>query len=82
MKKVGHNMFLDGNKFISFTTHVATIDGDKLIENGKYSATTSKHVSKFANARGLKVVRSKERPEFNMLWSGVVINLDKLKKTI
>jgi len=80
MKKVGHNMFVDGNKFISFTTHVATIEGDKLIENGKYSATTSKHVSKYAKAMGLEVVRSKERPEFEMLWSGVVIKLDNLKK--
>jgi hypothetical protein len=77
MEKVGHNMFVDGNKFISFTTHVATIEGDKLIENGKYSATTSKHVSKFANARGLEVVRSKERPDFDKLWHGVVINLKK-----
>ena len=80
MEKVGHNMFVDGNKFISFTTHVATIEGDKLIENGKYSKTTSKHVTKFANARGLEVVRSKERPEFDMLWHGVIIKLDKLKK--
>ena len=80
MKKVGHNMFVDGNKFISFTTHVATIEGDKLIENGRYSATTSKHVSKFANARGLKVIRSNERPKFNMLWPGVKIKLDNLKK--
>jgi hypothetical protein len=80
MEKVGHNMFVDGNKFISFTTHVATIEGDKLIENGKYSATTSKHVSKYAKAMGLEVVRSKERPEFEMLWPGVVIKLDKLKK--
>ena len=80
MEKVGHNMFVDGKKFISFTTHVATIEGDKLIENGKYSATTSKHVSKYANAMGLEVVRSKERPEFEMLWSGVVIKLDNIKK--
>jgi hypothetical protein len=80
MEKVGHNMFVDGNKFISFTTHVATIEGDKLIENGKYSATTSKHVSKYAKSMGLEVVRSKERPEFEMLWSGVVIKLDNLKK--
>lgn len=77
MKKVGHNMFVDGNKFISFTTHVATIEGDKLIENGKYSATTSKHVRKYARENGLEVVESKERPEFDMLWSGVVIKLKK-----
>lgn len=77
MEKVGHNMFVDGNKFISFTTHVATIEGDKLIENGKYSATTSKHVSKYAKTMGLEVVRSKERPEFDKLWMGVIINLKK-----
>lgn len=77
MKKVGHNMFVDGNKFISFTTHVATIDGNKLIENGKYSHTTSKHVRKYARLHGLEVVESKERPEFEMLWSGVRIKLNK-----
>lgn len=77
MEKVGHNMFVDGNKFISFTTHVATIEGDKLIENGKYSSTTSKHVSKYAKMMGLEVVRSKERPEFDKLWMGVIINLKK-----
>lgn len=77
MKKVGHNMFVDGNKFISFTTHVATIEGDKIIENGKYSATTSKHVRKYARLHNLEVVESKERPEFDMLWSGVVIKLNK-----
>ena len=77
MKKVGHNMFVDGNKFISFTTHVATIDGNKLIENGKYSQTTSKHVRKYARLHGLEVVESKERPEFDMLWLGVRIKLNK-----
>jgi hypothetical protein len=75
--KVGHNMFLEGNKFFSFLTHVATIEGNKMIENGKYSATTSKHVRKYARLHGLDVVESKERPEFDMLWSGVKIKITK-----
>jgi hypothetical protein len=77
MEKVGHNMFVDGNKFFSFVTHVATIDGNKLIENGKYSQTTSKHIIKYARMHNLEVVESKERPEFDMLWSGVKIKLNK-----
>ena len=79
MKKVGHNMFVDGNKFYSFVTHVATIEGSKLIELGKYSATTSKHVRKFATMQGLEVVPAKNKvDDFDMLWSGVRLKADHL----
>lgn len=79
MKKIGHNMFVEGNKFYSFLTHVATIEGGKLIELGKYSATTSKHVRKFATMEGLEVVPAKNKVEdFPMLWSGVRLKVNNI----
>jgi hypothetical protein len=81
MKKVGHNMFVDGNKFYSFLTHVATIDGNKLIELGKYSRTTSKHVKKFAEMNGLELVPAKNKVnEFDELWHGVNLKVEHLKQ--
>ena len=72
MKKIGHNIFRDGDKIYSFFTHVATIEGDKLIEHGKYSATTSKHVRKVANMLGLTVVPAKNKvTDFNWLPTGI-----------
>lgn len=79
MEKVGHNMFVDGNKFYSFLTHVATIEGRKLIELGKYSATTSKQVRKFATMQGLELVPAKNKVEdFDMLWTGVTLKVSNL----
>ena len=72
--KLGYNIFKEGNKIYSFLTHVATIEGDRLIEHGKYSKTTSKHVSKVAKMYGLKLVRSKDKVTgFDMLPMGVVL---------
>ena len=72
--KIGHNIFREGNKIYSFLTHVATIEGSKLIEHEKYSTTTSKHVSKVANMYGLELVRSKEKvTDFEMLPVGIVL---------
>jgi uncharacterized membrane protein YjjP (DUF1212 family) len=72
--RIGHNIFKEGNKIYSFLTHVATIEGDKLIEHGKYSKTTSKHVSKVADMYGLELVRSKDKvTDFNMLPVGIIL---------
>lgn len=74
MEKIGHNIFRDGNKIFSFLTHVATIDGDKLIEHGKYSPTTTKHVRKIASMYGLELVSSTDkRTDFDMLPVGIVL---------
>lgn len=43
------NLFLNGNKVISYTTHVADIHPDKLEVFGKYSRTTSKHIYHVCN---------------------------------
>ena len=74
MKRIGHNIFRDENKIYSFLTHVATIDGDKLIEHGKYSRTTSKHVKKVASMFNLTIVENKTKIEdFDLLPMGIKI---------
>ena len=50
------NLSRDGNKIISYTTHVATIDGDTLLIHGWWSSTTSKHVNYVADVLNLKKV--------------------------
>lgn len=60
MTKIKNNLHIDGNKVISYTTHVATIQDDKLIVLGKWSNTTSRHISHVANMFNLKVVNSED----------------------
>jgi len=64
MKKLFNNVFLDGNKVISYVTHVATIDKGRLVLNGYYSQSTSRQMSKVAQLLDLLIVHSVERPEF------------------
>ena len=72
MERIGHNIFIDENKIYSFLTHVATIEGDKLIEHGKYSQTTTKHVRKVAQMYGLQLVSSDNKvTDFHMLPMGI-----------
>ena len=47
------NLRLDGDKLYSYTTHVATVDGDKLIVLGWWSVTTSRHINYAARELGL-----------------------------
>jgi hypothetical protein len=71
MIKLFNNVFLDGNKVISYETHVATIDKRRLVLNGIYSQSTSRQMSKVAQLLDLLIVRSAERPEFEMLPVGI-----------
>ena len=72
MERIGHNIFKEGNKVYSFLTHVATIEGNKLIEHGKYSQTTSRHVKKVASMYGLQLVSSDDKvTDFDMLPMGI-----------
>jgi hypothetical protein len=57
--KIKENLFLKGDKVISYDTHVATVKGKQLIEKGKYSSTTGKHIALVARLLGLELVRSK-----------------------
>ncbi len=59
MKKLArykNNLRIDGDRVISYSTHVATIDGDTLRILGTWSQTTTKHVNYVAAQLGLKKV--------------------------
>lgn len=57
MERYKQNLHIDGNKVISYTTHVATIDREagKLYRHGHWSVTTSKHINYVAREYGLDI---------------------------
>ena len=55
--KYKQNLRQDGNRIISYTTHVATIDGDNLKQLGYWSVTTQKHVNYVANQLNLTLIK-------------------------
>jgi hypothetical protein len=59
--KLRENLFRRGNEIISYDTIVAHIEDDKLIEHGRYSRTTSKHIGHVARIFNLSVVHAKNR---------------------
>jgi len=52
------NLHIEGNKVISYTTHVATIDHatNTLYRHGHWSVTTSKHINYVAREYGLTII--------------------------
>ena len=68
--KLGPNLFRDGNNIISYETVVAQIKGNQLIELGKYSRTTSKHIHKVAALYGLDIVPAKKKQPFYQFEMG------------
>jgi hypothetical protein len=58
----------------SYTTMVGFIEDGKVIENGKYSRTTGKHMGFIRSITQLPVVSSKEKRYFGWLWEGVKIS--------
>jgi hypothetical protein len=59
--KLRENLFRRGNEIISYDTIVAHIEDDKLIEHGRYSRTTSKHIELVARLFNLSVVHAKNK---------------------
>lgn len=51
------NLRIEGNRVISYITHVATIDNGKLIELGWWSVTTKKHINYVAKELNLELVK-------------------------
>ena len=49
-----------GDDIYSYSTKVATIHHDKLIQHGWWSATTQKHINYVANELGLEIDKSYE----------------------
>ena len=59
MKKLNRykeNLRIDGDRVISYSTHVATIEGNTLRVLGYWSKTTTKHVNYVAAELDLKKV--------------------------
>lgn len=59
LDKYNQNLKIDGNKVMSYNTHVATIDqvNSKLIVHGHWSMTTSKHINYVAKEYNLTKVQ-------------------------
>ena len=74
--QVGQNLFIKDNKVISYETHVATIKDDTLYEFGKFSRTTTKHISKVAGLLRLKVQTIKKEVQFWKHEMGVVFTMN------
>lgn len=65
------NLHIDGNKVISYTTHVATIDNTNktLTVLGYWSVTTSKHINYVARVMGLTLIDSSKFTEYQKMAS-------------
>ena len=74
--KLGNNIFLQGNKIISYETHVADIKEGCIEARGKYSRTTTKQISKVASTLGLALHSSDKRKDFYKHEFGVKFYLD------
>jgi hypothetical protein len=58
MKKYKQNLRVENNKVISYTTHVATIENNDLIQLGWWSVTTQKHINYVAKEFNLNLVKN------------------------
>lgn len=72
--KYKKNLHIEGDKVLSYTTHVATIKGGQLIVHGYWSVTTSKHINHVAEVRGLTIVKGEKEPD-GMLKSTAMVAL-------
>lgn len=79
------NLHVEGNKVISYTTHVATIDREagKLFVHGWWSVTTSKHINHVADTYGLvkedRKLEETNKPETdNLKTIGLIAGLGDL----
>ena len=55
--KYQQNLSIIGNKVYSYNTHVATIDGNNLLQLGYWSMTTQKHINYVASYKGLTLIK-------------------------
>ena len=58
LDKYKQNLSIQGNKVWSYTTHVATIQNNDLIQLGYWSQTTQKHINYVADQLDLTLIRS------------------------
>ena len=55
--KYKQNLRQDQDKIISYSTHVATIEGDTLRQLGYWSMTTQKHINYAAKELNLTLIK-------------------------
>ena len=55
--KYKQNLKIEGNQVLSYSTHVATIEGENLLQLGWYSVTTQKHINYIANELNLNLIK-------------------------
>ncbi len=51
------NLHRRDDKIFSYNTHVATIEGDKLVQHGYWTMTTHKHINYVANQLNLNLIK-------------------------
>lgn len=57
LEKYKQNLSIIGNEVWSYSTHVATIQGNDLIQLGYWSQTTQKHINYVANQLDLILLK-------------------------
>ena len=57
LEKYKQNLSIIGNQVWSYSTHVATIQGNDLIQLGYWSQTTQKHINYVANQLDLILIK-------------------------
>lgn len=58
LNRYKQNLRILGNQVWSYTTHVATIDGNNLLQLGYWSMTTQKHINYVAKEYNLNLVKN------------------------
>ena len=75
--RVKPNLHIEGDSIISYETEVARIHPDGIEVFGKYSRTTSKHITLLAGMLGLPIKsQSTSRPYFRELMYGANVRYD------
>lgn len=57
LQRYNQNLRIEGNKVISYITHVATISGNELHQLGWWSVTTQKHINYVARELNLTILK-------------------------
>ena len=57
LDKYKQNLAVQGNKVWSYSTHVATIEGNELHQLGWWSMTTQKHINYVAKEYDLTLIK-------------------------
>ena len=55
--KYKQNLKIKGSQVLSYSTHVATIEGENLVQLGWWSVTTQKHINYVANELNLNLIK-------------------------